>query len=224
MTVNLRRSLAVFAIGFAVEGFGGLAALLLGGSTLIERRDLLLLTPIFSLVGLTFLWMGRHEWSELHRRRVGHAHGAFIGSVVAIALAAAPVIYLSAIGGPPPPAWASAEFAVAIAIVFALTFVTYALVAAHLVGPVGRIAMALGLLWAFILSALIGLALSAQLSPLVRQIVDRSPAVAPIVNAIGFLDSLLAFSYIALFVAFLDAHARVRAGGGAEASLATPNA
>ncbi|MGH7193004.1 MAG: hypothetical protein ACREJM_05640, partial [Candidatus Saccharimonadales bacterium] len=38
------------------------------------------------------------------------------------------------------------EFAVAVALVVGVTFVTYALVAAHLVGPTGEVAMALGLL------------------------------------------------------------------------------
>ncbi|HEY6238921.1 MAG TPA: hypothetical protein VIZ68_07045, partial [Thermoplasmata archaeon] len=170
------------------------------------------LSPISSAFGILFLWIGRHEWNELHRTRVGHANLAFSVSLIATALAAAPIAYLSAIGGPEPPGWLALEFGVAIALVFGVTFVTYALVASHLVGRVGLVAMALGLLWAAIISALIGIALASQLHPIVSTIVARTPALDPIAQPITLRDALLAFSYLAFFIAFVDAHWRVARG------------
>jgi hypothetical protein len=216
MTVNLRLSLTVFQIGFLVESLSGLSALVTGASSLPFHGDLLLLSPLFSAFGILFLWIGRHEWNELHRTRVGHANLAFAVSLVATAAAAAPIAYLAVIGGPPPPGWLALEFGVAVALVFAVTFVTYALVASHLVGPVGQVAMAIGLVWAVVISAGIGLALAGQLHPIVTTIVARSPALAPIEKPITLLDALLGFSYLAFFVAFVDAHWRVVRGLDAE--------
>jgi hypothetical protein len=69
--------------------------------------------------------------------------------------------------------------------------------------------MALGLGWAALISGLIGLALSPQLNPLVKSIASRSTAVSSIAHPITLLDALLAFSYLAFFFAFADAHWRV---------------
>ncbi len=151
---------------------------------------------------------------QLHRTRIGHANLAFAVSLVATALAGAPIAYLTVVGGPSPPTWLGIEFGVSVALVFAVTFVTYALVAAHLVGRLGEIAMGLGLGWAVFISAAIGLVLSPQLDPIVQTITNRSVSLGPIVDPITLLDALLGFSYLAFFVAFADAHYRVAQGIG----------
>jgi Na+/phosphate symporter len=212
MTVNLRLALTVFKVGFAVESASGFFALVSGAGQLPFNGLLLILTPASSAVGILFLWVGRHEWNELHRSRVGHANLAFAVSLVATVLAAAPIAYLTAIGDPTPPGWLAVEFGAAIAVVFGITFVTYALVAAHLVGRLGEIAMGAGLVWAVVLSAAIGFVLAPQLDPIVQTIAARSPAIDPIVRPITLLDALLAFSYLAFFLAFTDAHYRVALG------------
>lgn len=218
MPVNLRLSLSVFKVGFAAESAGGFVALLGNGQGLPFHGYLLLVTPLFSALGILFLWLGRHEWNELHRSRVGHANTAFGLSILATVLAAAPVAYLSFMGSSNPPGWVALEFGAAVALVFGVTFVTYALIASHLVGPVGQVAMALGLLWAVFISALIGLALSSQLPTIVGTIVARDLSFAPIERPIVLLDALLGFSYLAFFVAFADAHWRVARGMGRAAA------
>jgi hypothetical protein len=209
MTVNLRLSLTVFKIGFAAESAGGFVALLSGSSKLPFNGLLVLLNPAFTAVGILFLWVGRHEWNELHRTRVGHTNLAFAASLVATALAGAPIGVLSLYGNPAPPSWLGIEFGAAIALVFAVTFVTYALVAAHLVGRMGEIAMGLGLGWAVLLSALIGISLAPDLPPIVQSVATRNPAIGSLFQPITLLDALLAFSYLAFLVAFADAHYRV---------------
>jgi hypothetical protein len=212
VTTNLRLSLTIFKIGFAAESASGFAALLSNSSQLPVHGLLIVLSPVFTALGILLLWIGRHEWSDRHRTRVGHANLAFAVSLVAIALAAAPIVYLTAVGAPSSPGWLSIEFGVAVAVVFAITFVTYALVASHLVGRFGEIAMGLGLTWAILVSAVIGFVLSAQLDPIVRTVANRSVSIGPIVNPITLLDALLAFSYLAFFLAFVDAHYRVAKG------------
>jgi hypothetical protein len=212
MTVNLRLSLTVFKIGFGAESASGFIALASGAAQLPFHGYLLALTPAFSAIGLLFLWVGRHEWNQVHRARVDHANLAFAVSVLAIGLAGAPIAYLAAVGSTTDPGWLGLEFGAAIAVVFAITFVTYALVAAHLVGRLGEIAMAIGLAWAAIISALIGFTLTPQLHPIVHAVLARSPSVGGVVQPITLLDALLAFSYLAFFLAFTDAHYRVVRG------------
>jgi len=220
MTVNLRLSLTVFKIGFAAESAGGFVALISGSTRLPFDGALVLLNPAFTAVGILFLWIGRHEWNELHRTRVGHANLAFAASLVAIALAGAPIGILSLYGNPGPPSWLGYEFGAAIAAVFAVTFVTYALVAAHLVGRLGEIAMGIGLAWAVLLSSLIGIALAPNLQPIVLSVTGRNPGVGVIFQPITLLDALLAFSYLAFFLAFVDAHYRVAKGLTPEGDVA----
>jgi uncharacterized membrane protein YidH (DUF202 family) len=212
LTTNLRLSLTVFKVGFAVESASGFAALGSNAAELPYHGALELLSPLFTLFGILFLWIGRHEWNELHRARVGHANLAFALSIIATGLAAAPIAFLTAEGDPTPPGWLTFEFGISVALVFAITFVTYALVASHLVGPIGKVAIAAGLAWAVLLSAAIGLALAPQLHPIVDTVVVLSPAIDSITRPITLLEALLAFSYLAFFVAFADAHYRVVRG------------
>jgi hypothetical protein len=212
MPVNLRLSLTVFKVGFAAESASGFAALVSNSSQLPFHGLFIVLSPAFTAFGLLFLWVGRHEWNEVHRTRVGHANLAFAVSLVATAFAAAPVAYLTVTGNASPAGWLGIEFGVSVAVVFAVTFVTYALVAAHLVGRLGEIAMGLGLAWAVLISALIGLVLSPKLAPIAHMLSNRTVALGPIIDPITLLDALLAFSYLAFFVAFVDAHYRVARG------------
>ena len=212
MTVNLRLSLTVFKLGFAAESASGFATLLAGGGQLPFHGLLLALSPAFAGLGILFLWVGRHEWNEVHRRRVRHVNAAFALTIVATFLAGIPVAYYGLVGGGAGPDWLSLEFGAAVAVIFAVTFVTYALVAAHLVGRVGEVAMAVGLGWAIFVSALIGLALSPEFGPIVRAVAARSIAVDAVFQPITLLDALLAFSYLAFFIAFVDAHYRVARG------------
>jgi len=212
VTVNLRTSLTVFKIGFAAESGGGFVALASGSAHLPFHGALVLLNPLFTGVGMLFLWIGRHEWNELHHQRVGHANLAFAASLIATALAAAPIAILPALGRPDPPGWVGVEFGVSIALVFAVTFVTYALVAAHLVGRAGEIAMGAGLVWSVVISGLIGLALASKLPPIVEAVAHRTAPLGPVFDPITLLDALFAFSYLAFFLAFVDAHYRVAKG------------
>jgi len=212
LTVNLRLSLTVFKLGFAAESASGFFALASTSHQLPFHGLVIFLGPAFTALGILFLYLGRHEWNEVHRTRVRYANLAFVASLAAIALAVAPIAWLAVVQAHGSPGWLGVVFGVAVAFIFAVTFVTYALVAAHLVGRLGEIAMALGLGWAVIVAAAIGLALSGELQPIVQTIVDRSVSVGPIVEPITLLDSLLAFSYLAFFLAFVDAHYRVAHG------------
>jgi hypothetical protein len=63
-----------------------------------------------------------------------------------------------------------------------------------------------------LVSGLIGAALVPELHPIANAISARSAAIASATHPITLLDSLLAFSYLAFFFAFVDAHYRVAKG------------
>jgi uncharacterized membrane protein YidH (DUF202 family) len=114
LTANLRTSLTIFSLGFAVESASGFSALVFNSADLPFHGYLILLSPVFSAFGILFLWFGRHEWNETHRTRVGHANLAFLVSLLAIALAAAPVAYLTVVGGTDTSGWLGVEFGIAV--------------------------------------------------------------------------------------------------------------
>jgi hypothetical protein len=209
---NLRLSLAIFQLGFAVECVSGFVVLATHAAQLPFHGLFLLITPAFTAFGVLFLWIGRHEWNELHRTRVRYTNLAFAASLLAIGLAVAPLAYLAATHTDSPPGWLSAEFGVAAALVIGVTFVTYALVAAHLVGRTGEVAMALALGWTVLVTAAIGIALDPQLAPIAQAVSGGSRSFLPSLSPITTLDALLAFSYLGFFLAFVDAHFRVARG------------
>ncbi len=215
MPSRLRTSLAIFEVGFALESLAGFIVLLGGGTAFPDRALIVFLSPLFSFLGLLWLWIGRSEWNEAHSRRVGHVNAAFGLSLFAAVLAAGLVVWLAQMGVTTPPGWAGLAFGTAVGSVLALTFLTYVLVASHLVGPVGEISMAFGLLWALLLSILIGAALIPELTPLVADVASHNPAIGPILAPITLLASLFALSYLAFLVAFADAYGRVGRGPAA---------
>lgn len=212
MTVNLRLSLAVFSIGFAIQVAGDVYALAVTGTSLGNRGYLLALGPAFTLLGLLFLWVGRHEWNELHRRRVRHAHLAFLASVLFLVLAIVPLVWAVLLASTSLPAWAHLLFAIGIAGTFFLTFLTYALVVFHLIGPPAKIAVLFGLVWSAGIAILIGLALDAHLSRIVGAILQRSLAFGSILSPISILEAYLVVTYLILLAAFVHAHRRIARG------------
>ena len=79
MAINLRLSLTVFKLGFAAESASGFIALASASHQLPFHGIIILLGPVITAIGILFLYLGRHEWNELHRTRVRYANVAFGG-------------------------------------------------------------------------------------------------------------------------------------------------
>lgn len=210
MTVNLRLSLAIFSFGFAVEGAGALYSLLTHSSQLPGGGLLLFVSPAFTVVGLLFLFIGRHEWSALHRQRVRHAHRAFALVLLLLLLAAVPIAYFGLVAPPgDTPPWAAVLFGGAVAGFLFFSYVTYALVVFHLVGGAGKTAVGLAVLWSAVIGIEVGAVLSGQFGAFVLAVRDRSFSVAGVAAPVSFELSLLFGAYFLFLAAFLDAHRRV---------------
>ena len=62
MTTNLRISLTILSIGFAIEGAGELYSVVSQGRFKPGVNLLFVLPTVMTLAGLLFVWIGRHEW------------------------------------------------------------------------------------------------------------------------------------------------------------------
>jgi hypothetical protein len=212
MTTNLRLSLAIFSIGFAIEGVGDVYSFASGGSFRPGASLLFALPVVMTLAGLLFVWIGRHEWSELHRTRVRQAHVVFGLSILGgfVAGAVLGLLYLEPGWGVP--LWAKVVFGAATGSLVLGTFVTYVYLIFHLVGRPSQAVLGASALWALAVAGLIGAALAGNLSTILTLLRHRQPSVPGFVTPIDSLASYLFLSYFLLLAAYLDAHRKVAAG------------
>src|SRR5208282_88920 len=141
MSTNLRISLTILSIGFAVEGGGEVYSLLTAGAFLPGTSLLFLLPAIVTLLGLLFLVIGRHEWDELHRARVRRANLIFGLSLLAGFVAGVELTLLVSYPSIGAPLWAEVVFGAAAGAFLLGTFVTYAQLVFHLVTRPSKVAL-----------------------------------------------------------------------------------
>ncbi len=209
MTTNLRVSLTILSLGFGIEGAGELYSFLSRGAYR-PGFSLLFIVPVAAtLAGLLFVWVGQHEWNELHRSRVRTAHRIFavslLGAVVAGIVVTA-LLLLPALGVP---LWAQVLFGAATGSLVLGTFVTYALLVFHLVATPSKAALLAAIGWATIVAALVGGALASNLSQVVDLASRRSLTLPGFLGPVDGLSSYLFVSYFLLLAVYLDAHRAV---------------
>ncbi len=216
MTINLRVSLAILAAGFGIEGGSELASFASRGAFQPGPNVLFVLPAVMTLIGLLFVWIGRHEWNLLHHERVRSAHivfglsllGGVVGGAVIGALVAFPQLGT--------PLWASLAFGAAIGSLVLGTFVTYVLLVFHLVARPSQLALFGSLAWALLVSVLVASAFAAHCADIVGLAVHRTLTVPAFFSSVDTLTSYLFVSYFLLLAAYLVAHGTVARGRDAE--------
>ncbi len=212
VTTNLRISLTILSVGFAIEGAGEAYSLASTGALLPGTSIVFLLSTAVTLLGLLFLFLGRHEWNELHRSRAARTNQIFALSLLGGFIAAAEVAYLAAYPSVGTPIWAEVLFGASLGSLVLGTFVTYAYLVFHLVGDPSKIVLVASAVWALIISAYIGRVLAGDLPTILSAVQDRSLTVERLVAPVDYLASYLFVSYFLLFAAYLDAHMVVARG------------
>jgi hypothetical protein len=212
MSSNLRISLTILSIGFAVEGVAEVYSLTTQGAFLPGTSLIFLLPAVITLLGLLFILVGKHEWDELHSARVRRANTIFGLSLFAALVAISEVALLAIDPAVGTPWWAEALFGGAAAAFLLGTFVTYSLLVFHLVHRPSKVALVAATLWAMIVSAFIGAALATDLPTILGLIGARSMSFDSLVAPIDYLVSFLFLSYFLLLAAYLDAHLTVAHG------------
>lgn len=224
MTTNLRISLAVLSAGFAIEGAGEAYSLVSTGSLLPSTSVVFLLSAAVTVVGLLFLFLGRHEWNELHRARARRTNQIFVLSLLGGFIAAAEVAYLYLNPSVGTPVWAEVLFGAALGSLVFGTFATYAYLVFHLVRRPSKIVLLASAVWAFAVSAYIGRDLALALPAIMTLVAARSLTVEGLVGPVDYLASYLFVSYFLLFAAYLDAHAVVARGPPTDATAPVASA
>ena len=212
MTANLRASLAVFSIGFAIEGSGEFYAWVTHSAGFSTGGILIALGPAFTVLGLLFLWMGRHEWNEIHHQRVKHAHRAFGLAIVSFIAAAGPLAYYTVYAQAQPPLWVAYEFGGAVGSLLLFSFVTYFLVIYHLVGLGGRGTLLASLAWSIGVSGWAGITIGGELGTYISWARGGSLNVSALAGPLTGIFGYFFLSYFLLFAAYADAHRRVARG------------
>jgi hypothetical protein len=225
MSTNLRISLTILSVGFAIEGAGELYSLLTAGSFLPGTSLLFLLPAVVTLLGLLFILIGRHEWDDLHRARVRRANLIFGLSLMAGFVAGIEVTLLAAYPWVGAPLWAEVLFGAAVGAFLLGTFVTYAQLVFHLVTRPSKGVLVASIIWALIVSILIAQTLAADLPSILGLIGAHSFSFEYLISPVDYLASFLFLSYFLLLAAYVDAHitvARRRAAWLAKTAAPTP--
>lgn len=212
MTTNLRVSLTILSLGFGIEGAGELYSFLSRGAYRPGISLLFVLPVAMTLIGLLFVWVGQHEWNELHRARVRTAHRTFALSLLGAVVAGAVVTVLLSEPSLGVPLWAKVAFGAAAGSLVLGTFVTYALLVFHLVARPSKAALLASIAWALVVAGLVGGTLAASLAGILSAVAHRSFATPSFLGPVGALSSYLFVSYFLLLAVYVDAHRTVAKG------------
>jgi|SRR5271155_1083680 len=212
MTRNLRISLTVLSIGFAIEGIGEAYTRFTPGSSAPGGSVLYLLPLFLTGIGLLFVWVGREEWNAVHLVRVRTANRVFAASLLGALVAASVVGVLLLVPSLGTPEWAEVVYGAAVASLVFGTFVTYAYLVFHLVSNPGRVVVGLALAWALFISIAIALVIATTLPSVLSIVSTANLSIPAFVAPVDFLASALFVSYFLLLVAFVEAHIAVARG------------
>jgi len=212
MTTNLRVSLAILSVGFAIEGGGELYSFVSRGMFHAGVNLLFILPSAMTVAGLLFVWIGRHEWNEMHRTRVRQAHLVFALSLLGALVAGLLIAVLVLVPTWGTPLWARALFGGAVGSLVLGTFVTYALLVFHLVPRPSKAILLASLSWSLLVAGLVGGTLAANLGAIVDLAARRTLTLPAFVEPVDSLASYLFVSYFLLLAAYLDAHRTVARG------------
>lgn len=211
MPPNLRVSLTIFTIGFLIEA-GVNAYDVVTGSTGARSEILFILGAVASLLGITFLTLGRHEWNELHRARVRHAHLTLLVTVLLAIAAGAPVAYYAYQSSAAIPGWLAYEVGAAVAGSLFFSFILYAIIVYHLLGRAGQAILALALVAAVPVVGVVGDIIAGGLPMYLTQARSSPTKLVTLIEPLATILSYMFLAYSLFAVAFLDAHRRVARG------------
>lgn len=213
MAPNLRLSLTIFTIGFAIEAGVNAYDVLTGSSRGgAAGETLFIVGAVATLLGVLFLTLGRHEWNEIHRTRVHHAHLTLLVTVLLALAAAGPIAYYAYMSGLSIPSWLAYEVGAAVAASLFLSFILYAIIVYHLLGTVGRAILILALLAAVPVVGIVGYHIAGDIPTYLATVRSSPTKLAALVEPVVAYLSYMFLAYALFAVAFIDAHRRVVRG------------
>ncbi|MGC2288483.1 MAG: hypothetical protein WA688_01320 [Thermoplasmata archaeon] len=212
MAPNLRLSLSIFTAGFAIEAGVNAYDILTGSSKGTTGEVLFIVGIVATLLGITFLTLGRHEWNELHHQRVRHAHVTLVVTVLLALAAAVPVAYYAYMSSVAIPNWLAYEVGAAVAASLFVSFILYAIIVYHLLGPAGRTILILALVAAVPVVGIVGYHIAGGIPEYLTTVRSSPTKLAALIEPVVAYLSYMFLAYALFAVAFIDAHRRVAKG------------
>jgi uncharacterized membrane protein YidH (DUF202 family) len=209
---NLRLSLSIFTIGFLIEAGVNAYDILTGSSKGTTGQILFIIGVVATLLGVTFLTLGRHEWNELHKQRVHHAHLTLLVTVLLALAAAGPVAYYVYMAALALPTWLAYEVGAAVAGSIFFSFVLYAIIVFHLLGRTGRAILMLALVAAVPVVGIVGYHIAGDLPTYLTTVRSSPQKLAALIEPVATYLSYMFLAYGLFAVAYIDAHRRVARG------------
>jgi hypothetical protein len=207
-------ALATFILGFVIEASTGLFQLLSYGSSRPAWIGLYYAGLVATAVGFYFLYRGRHEWTEHHRKRVVRGHQLLWTAALIFAAAFGVIAAVSAFSGAGGPGAPSPVVAGVVGGLVALAmgnfFLGLATLVDRLCGRFGRILAWAGFAWSLGVAVLTGLMVGNQLPSLLHEFLSSPATLIASFAPLAFVMAPLFVAYSLFAVAYADAYLGVR--------------
>lgn len=217
MTVSTRLAVMVLMLGFLIEGVGELFELVsnqwLLGHIPQALVDLYYIGPATTVTGFLFAFVGRHEWSELHRRHVLHGHKVLLASILLLGgVVAVVAVYAYEYPAAAVPTVLPWVLGIATAAGLGGSFFSYLLIGFHITSRRGKVCLGASVVWGAIISVFAGYLVGSHFQQILDGLRAHSTSLASTVSALTFVTTALFVSYFLLAVGFHDAYQMLRRG------------
>ncbi len=217
--MRTRAALLTFAIGFLVEGATEAYQFFAEGYLARGWIGFYYIGLATTILGFYLMYLGRHEWTDTHRRRVraGHqlawaAAGIFAFATVAIAILG--VVYGGA-GSPGAPTVLAWVVGGAVAVAFGTFFLGLVTVVEHLVDRYLRGVVWIAFGWSLGVAVLTGLVVGREFTSLLRQFFTDPLLLVGSFAPLAFVMAPLFVSYFLFAAAYLNAFRALHTGSAA---------
>jgi hypothetical protein len=209
VTARTRAALLTFAIGFLVEGATEVYQFLAGGYLARGWVGFYYVGLATTIIGFYLMYLGRHEWTETHRKRVRAGHRLAWAAVAIFGLATVAIAILGDLYGGPdssgPPAALGWLVGGAVAVAFGSFFLGLVVVVEHLVGRYVRVATWVAFGWSLGVAVLTGFVVGREFPSLLRQFFTNPLLLVGSFAPLAFVIAPLFVTYFLFSAAYLDA-------------------
>jgi hypothetical protein len=209
MTRRTRAALLTFAAGFLIEGSTEAYQFFAEGYLNRGWIGFYYVGLVTTGIGFCLMYLGRHEWTETHRRRVRVGHRLAWASLAIFAAATLAIAVVGSIdggpggsGGPAVLAWLVGGL---VALAFGSFFLGLAAVVEHLVGRVWKALAWAAFGWSLGVAVLTGVVVGAQFASLVRQFFTNPLLLVSSFAPLAFVMAPLFVTYFLFTAVFLVA-------------------
>lgn len=212
MTVSTRAAVLTLIIGFLIEGVGEAYELLNQTSIHGNLIWLYAIGPATTFLGFLFVFFGRHEWSETHKRHVKHGHRMLLVAIIALGGAAVATLALVTSHQGSVPSWVPWAIGAVAAFGLFSAFLSYGLIAFHITTREGQGVLIGALAWAAAVSIALGYEVAMAFPGILRTAPSAPFSVTSYIAPLSFWTTLTFVSYFLLTAGYFLAYHNLSRG------------